>query len=58
MLKAGFAPAAIGDLLTPIVGASDIRFGSAGFMGLLFLRVQSGSWQKYTPLLAGKHPDF
>src|SRR6185312_4883895 len=31
-LMARFAPAATGDLLTPIVGASDIRLGSSGFM--------------------------
>src|SRR3954463_12317098 len=34
-LMARVAAAAIGDLLTPIVGASDILLGSSGFMGLL-----------------------
>jgi hypothetical protein len=37
-LKAGFAPAATGDLLTAIVGASDILLGSSGFMGLLLIQ--------------------
>lgn len=27
-------------------------------MGLLIQQGTSGSWQKYTPLLAGKHWDF
>jgi hypothetical protein len=34
-LTARFAPAAMGDLLTPMVGASDILLGSSCFMGLL-----------------------